>query len=310
VWCWLAHLFQRPAELPGTALVLRSPEQGTGKTTFVDTIGALVGRQHYISLSSMHQVTGRFSGHLADVLLVHAAEAIWGGDKNSEGILKAMITDPMETIERKHQDAFSVPNFKRVMISTNNEWPIARDTHDRRAVVCDVSAARARDRDYFSALREELDNGGREALMQALLEVDLSGWAPSQVPECLQELGWDIKIRSGSTAMQWYFQCLQAEYLVPDTPNEAVWPDDPIVKDDLHARYLRWCDRMRLMHPMHMPQFSRELISWGVAVGRPRFHGVQRPCFRLPDLDRARAKFSAVVGVPDSVWSTEVFADA
>jgi len=307
VWCWLAHLFQRPAELPGTAIVLRSVEQGTGKNTFVETIGKLVGRQHFIQLASMHQVTGRFSGHLADLLLVHANEAIWGGDKNAEGVLKGMITDAMETIERKHQDAFSVPNFKRVMISTNNEWPIARDAHDRRFVVCDVSPMHQRDRAYFGAIHEELNNGGYEALMQALLEVDISDWSPAAVPESLQELGWDIKIRSGSSVLKWYFQCLQAGYRVPGDPDIDQWPSEPIKKDHFHYSYLKWCERLREMHPLHMTQFSRELQSWGAKIGRPRFGGVQTPCFLLPELTAAREMFARVVGIPMEVWSTDYF---
>ena len=88
---WFAHLFQKPDELPGTALVLRG-RQGTGKGTMLKYLGALVG-QHYLELVQMGQVTGRFNAHMKDALLVHANEAIWGGDKASEGAIKAMITD-------------------------------------------------------------------------------------------------------------------------------------------------------------------------------------------------------------------------
>jgi len=104
VFRWAAHLFQKPAELPGVALVLRSGE-GTGKNWFAATLGKLVGQAHYVQLNSMIQLTGRFNGHLRDALLVFANEATWGGDKTAEGALKAMITDPDSTVEMKGRDA-------------------------------------------------------------------------------------------------------------------------------------------------------------------------------------------------------------
>jgi len=93
---WMAQLIQHPGDVPEIALVLRGL-QGTGKNTFVDTFGTLLG-VHYIPVHNMNQVTGRFNGHLATALLVHCNEAIWGGAKEAEGALKSMITDPKSAI--------------------------------------------------------------------------------------------------------------------------------------------------------------------------------------------------------------------
>src|SRR5437773_1759621 len=47
---WFAHLFQRPAELPEVALVLRGL-QGTGKGIVARAVGKLVGASHFIHLA-------------------------------------------------------------------------------------------------------------------------------------------------------------------------------------------------------------------------------------------------------------------
>jgi hypothetical protein len=50
---WMAHMIQRPWELPGTAVVLRGL-QGTGKNTFADILGRLVAR-HYGVVTSIER---------------------------------------------------------------------------------------------------------------------------------------------------------------------------------------------------------------------------------------------------------------
>ena len=71
VWRWLAHLFQKPGQLPDTGLVMRSVP-GCGKNFFVKALSELIGLQHFIQLTSTNQLTGRFNKHLSDLLLVHS----------------------------------------------------------------------------------------------------------------------------------------------------------------------------------------------------------------------------------------------
>lgn len=163
---WFAHLFQRQGELPGTALVLRG-RQGTGKGTMMMYLGIIVG-QHYLELVQMGQVTGRFNAHMKDALLVHANEAIWGGDKASEGAIKAMITDETSAVEFKGRDIITVKNYKRLVLASNNDWVVPRDMDDRRFFVLDVSDAHKEDQEYFDAIHAEMSAGGLEALMHHL----------------------------------------------------------------------------------------------------------------------------------------------
>ena len=67
---WMAHLVQKPAELPGVALVLIG-DQGTGKGSFVEPLGQILG-DHYQHATQMDKVLGRFNMHMAHALLVFA----------------------------------------------------------------------------------------------------------------------------------------------------------------------------------------------------------------------------------------------
>jgi len=305
VWGWLAHLFQKPAELPGTSLVLRG-KQGTGKNTFVDAIGQLVGKSHYISLTSLQQVTGRFSGHLADALLIFANEAIWGGDKSAEGALKAMVTDSLSAIERKGKDIVAMRNYKRLIVASNEDWIIPRGMDDRRFIIIDVSDEHKEDHAYFKAIKKQLMRGGLEALMQALMDADISGFDPRKIPERVRQSGWELKIRSGGSVLQWWFSILDQGYLTKEGGGYGdepfyLWPEK-MEKSELHRLYLRWCEQHRLQHPEIDVVMAKKLREWGLASKRQRENGERINRYLFPSLDELRSVFSIICNIPLSYW--------
>jgi len=136
---WMAHAVQEPAEMPRTALLLHSTE-GTGKGMFMDWLAPIFGR-HYFVVTSLENAIGHFNVHLSESLLVHANEAIWGGDKRSHGRLKALITDATTDVTAKGKDTIMINNFKRWVFASNADHPVPIDKGDRRFVVFEVSAA-------------------------------------------------------------------------------------------------------------------------------------------------------------------------
>ena len=58
-------------------------------------------------------------------------EAVWGGDRSTESILKQLITEPSMIIEMKGKDVFEVRSFLRLMLATNSEWasPVSLTDH-------------------------------------------------------------------------------------------------------------------------------------------------------------------------------------
>lgn len=180
---WLASIFQKP-DVVHTALVLCG-SQGVGKNCFVEPLGVLFG-SHYVLLSSMSELVSNFNYHLKNAVLIHANEALWGGNKKDIGAIKAMITEKRCLIEGKGKDRIMVKNYKHIILSSNEDWPVHLDPDDRRFFVLRVSEQHKEDRQYFKALQEELDNGGYEALLYDLLNEDLTGFEPRQLPSTNQ----------------------------------------------------------------------------------------------------------------------------
>jgi hypothetical protein len=178
---WFAQLVQQPEEKLGTAVVLRGKE-GTGKSIVGKTFGSLLG-PHYVPVAKPELVTGRFNGHLSNCLLLQAEEAFWAGDRAAAGALKDLITNDDLVVEFKGLEAIRMRNYVRLFATSNEDWVVPAGPTARRFAVFDVGEAHLGDKAYFRAIANELDNGGREALLDYLLNFDLSKVDLRSVPK-------------------------------------------------------------------------------------------------------------------------------
>ena len=169
---FFAHMVQKPHEKAGVSLVLRGSE-GVGKGFLANMIGRLFP-EHYVVVSQREHLVGRFNAHLTRALMVFVDEAFWAGDKQGEGTLKHLVTDPELLIEGKFKDGYMVKNLSRLIIASNENWVVPAGLKARRWAVLDVADTHERDRPYFVAITEEMENGGLEAFMHLLRTFDLS----------------------------------------------------------------------------------------------------------------------------------------
>lgn len=306
---YFAHMIQRPRELPETAVVFRGGE-GTGKNTFFRAITSIVGNTHSIMLTSINQVAGRFSGHLADVLFVLCNESIWGGDKVHQGVLKSLISDEIQPIEDKGMKIKSIRNYKRTAFSTNENWAVPRGGDDRRFVIFDVQNTRKGDWDYWNAINMEMDNGGIEAIMFKLANLDLGDWQPRMIPNRLKENGYEIKIRSMGSVEQWWISVLQRGWLVKDRGNASdgweMGMGESILCDVLIRDYVMWCQDWKIAHPEHPVVLGKLMKAFGVETSRPRAGNVGRKTFyKVPALDEAREICRQMYAFPADVWGAD-----
>ena len=139
VWSWLAHLVQKPNEL--SPVIVLMGEQGTGKNTFVNPIGEIFGL-HYLPLDNTNQFLGNFNFHLKNAVLIHGNEAVWGGNKQALGKLKAMVTEKDCVIEGKGKDQIRMRNFKHLILSSNEDWPVHLERDARRFLILNVSSSK------------------------------------------------------------------------------------------------------------------------------------------------------------------------
>lgn len=176
---WLAHMFQRPMEKPGVALVLKSVE-GTGKGTFFEPLKRILGA-HASQINGAYQLTGRFNAILANQQLLFADEVDLTDPKAADK-LKGYITEPRVCLERKGNDAVQVANYSRFMFASNHDQVIRAGGRERRFLVLEPSSKHAQQHDYFSNLWEWIENEGPSHLLHYLLKYDISNFNPRKAP--------------------------------------------------------------------------------------------------------------------------------
>jgi hypothetical protein len=204
VIAWLADIVQRPDKKPGTSLVLRG-KMGVGKTKFGEVFGSLLG-PHYVSVSDPRYVTGQFNSHLVSCLLLHADEGFWAGDKKAEGKLKDLVTGNSHFIEYKGKEPVRVDNYVRLLVTGNPDWLVPAGFDERRFAVFDVGDAHMDDHAYFAAIDSEMNNGGREGLLDLLLGLDPSVINLRTIPKTAAL--FEQKLASLSPEQGWWLDTL------------------------------------------------------------------------------------------------------
>ena len=219
---WFANIFQHPEQKMGTSLVLRG-KMGTGKTKVGEVFGSMLGT-HYVSVSDPRYVTGRFNSHLVSCLLLHCDEAFWAGDHAAEGKLKDLITGQDHLIEFKGKEPIKVRNYVRLLVTGNPDWLVPAGLEERRFAVLDVGEGHIQDTAYFAGIDEQMDNGGREALLDYLLKFDLKNVDLRTIPKTAALL--DQKISTFNPMQGWWLDTLmrgQLPGLLPDESPKGYW---------------------------------------------------------------------------------------
>ncbi|MEX1313826.1 MAG: DUF5906 domain-containing protein [Desulfotignum sp.] len=305
VMAWLARIVQDPGgERPGTAIVLRG-KQGTGKGIFVNTFGSLLGC-HFIQIAQAGQITGRFNHQLKDVVLVFVDEGFWAGDKQAEGVLKNMITEPHINIEQKGKDIIRVKNNVNLIMASNNEWVVPAGLEERRFFVLDVSDEHIQDKKYFAAVVNQMNNGGLEAMLHDLLEMDISGidLRTFQQTEGL----FEQKLYSMSTVQKYWYERLRdgtmrpaaaAEYNPGEYSSNNVfdgWPGE-VAREDQYRDYQNFVEDLKDRYPLSAEEFGMQIkkLCPCVKQKRPRISGKRTYVRIFPGLQKCREDFEKII---------------
>lgn len=259
----IAQRAQNPrGEKPGVAVVMKGG-RGAGKGTFAQAIGGIFG-SHFLHVTSPNQFIGRFNQHLKDCLVLFADEAFWAGDKTGEGILKALITEPTIRVEPKGKDSFSVKNHVSIIMASNNDWVIPAGLDERRFFVLEVSNDRRQDHEYFKALHDEMNNGGREAMLDDLLNVDLSNANLRDVP---QTTGlFEQKLLSSDSVTKFWFSRLQNGAQLREDRSWASFTET----QKLYDEYVRYAQNLKVTRVEDDALFSRTIRRLCPRIRGPR----------------------------------------
>ena len=297
---WMAHTVQFPEERIGVAIVLRG-RQGTGKGVMCTEFGKLFG-PHFVHIHRDQHLLGKFNSHLMGALVIYADEAFWAGDKASEGVLKAMITEETVFIEMKGKDAIPFDNYARLLIASNQSWVVPADLDDRRFFLVDVGESHAQDHGYFSALIQEMENGGRDALLHHLLNFDLSDVNLRKFPKT--QAHWENKLFTMPTAGKFFFERLMEGKL---THRADRW-ERVIERSILHDEYIMFAEKIGQNRRSTETEIGIQLNKYfrnpKVKRDKKNIDGQQRLVYIFPSLGECRKAFEDITGIQHE-WPSE-----
>jgi hypothetical protein len=210
---WMAYAVQFP-DRPGQIAVVLQGKQGAGKSIYANAFGSLFGR-HFLPISDPKHLIGSFNRHLQDCVVLFADEAFYAGDKKHGSILKALITEESLVIEPKGIDSIVSPNYLHLIMASNEQWVVPAALDDRRFFVLTVDDSKVGNFEYFQAIQDELDHGGRERLLYELQSVDLNGFNIRNVPktEGLRQQ----QILTMKPAEEWWYEKITRGSLFEDS---------------------------------------------------------------------------------------------
>jgi hypothetical protein len=235
-----AWFVQNPDKQAGVVLVLKSREEGTGKSTVGYVLLKIFG-QHGLLVDDKERLLGRFTDHLETACFILAEEILFAGDLKSADKMKSMITSDVLQIEGKYRKCRQVQNHMKVVATTNHDHAVAAGVRDRRNVVFDVGNERVGDRNWFNALYRDLDDGGTSEFLWLLQNLKLGDWHPRQIIKT-DETAQQQRM-SGDAISQWCQSCVMADAIIGFDGGVERDLGALVAFADLQSAYTGFCKR-------------------------------------------------------------------
>ena len=296
----MCKMIQQPESKKGEgiAVALRGA-QGTGKSFFIEHFGKLFGSA-FLKVDDTSRLTRSFNSNLMNKILVFGDEAIWGGNKRDQAVLKSLISSETINIEMKYAEPFVMPNYIRLFSATNDDWLAPVEKGNRRWFTLEMSEAHTRDKAYFSAIAKDLEDGGYRDMLHRL-----------QVPERF-ETDFQHEMPTTATALesldrglnpcdQFIKRFIQSNYGRSVDYRQSVKDDTPyvVLSSELYAFYKAYLDDERIQRVESPATLGRSLFK--MVPDRQRLkvtvdkHQVQ--AYSLPRIDMACASAAKHLGV-------------
>lgn len=154
---WIGQMIQFP-EIKSNCPTFISKE-GAGKGTLMKLLEKMLGSAKVFETTNpSRDVWGDFNGRMANTFLINLNELSKKETLESEGKIKALITDSKMTINNKGSNQYDIQSYHRFIISTNNEEPVNSKKDDRRKFIIRCSDELIGNRDYFNTFYKYLDD--------------------------------------------------------------------------------------------------------------------------------------------------------
>lgn len=210
----LAWFVQNPDEHAEVVLVLKSREQGTGKSTVGKVMLDIFGKHGFL-VDDKDRLLGRFNDWLETACFVLAEEILFAGDLRSDDKMKSIVTGDLLQVESKYRTCRQVLNRTKFIATTNHDHAVAAGSRERRKVVYDISNEHVGDRAWFDALYRDLADGGTSEFLWLLQNLQLGTWHPRLIIKTEETA--EQQRMSGDSVSQWSQSCINSDAIaVPD----------------------------------------------------------------------------------------------
>ncbi len=202
---YIAHILQKPYELPKTAIILKS-KQGYGKDTLIDIIERLIGKKHVFRTADLDDVFGQYNVGIRDRLLLQLNEVEGKTGYANKEKLKNMITEQHSVIREKYISQYDQINYIRLWILSNNLNPIEISYDDRRFAVFKAHHKKP-SKEYFDRLHNMKDNDNEmNVLFNYLMKMDINEFSPP-IDRPLTEAYENMKQHNQNPIYQFLWDC-------------------------------------------------------------------------------------------------------
>jgi hypothetical protein len=178
---WLAHIVQRPEELPHTSYLMVTEQTGIGRNWLASVMSRVLRSYVAAGVSLAPILDGKFNGRLSQKLLAVVDETREGMSERRYvrgEALKSLITEEHRHIDMKYGLQTVEKNCCRWLMFSNHYDALPFDNNDRRVIVIQNPTERA-DPAYYEHIYGLVDNPHFIGSVRKYLEtLDLANFKP------------------------------------------------------------------------------------------------------------------------------------
>jgi len=239
---YLAHMIQKPFDLPGVALVITG-SKGTGKDTLGDFLQEwIVGTHLSTNYSTNKQFFNTHDTGKLNKLLIKLEETSRKDCFENASELKATITARQITCNPKGIKEITADNMARYIFTTNKPNPVDMSDNERRFVLLPSSPSKRGDTKFWSDVRQVMFtfNGGK-TVADYLVARDISEFQIRKLPE--NDFQKSI-VQSERTSEEKFIE---------------QWDGTNTKASDLYKTYLEFCLEHRINYEGNVGEFGKKL---------------------------------------------------
>jgi Family of unknown function (DUF5906) len=286
----LAWFVQNPDKHAEVVLVLKSREQGTGKSTVGKVMLDIFGKHGFL-VDDKDRLLGRFNDWLETACFVLAEEILFAGDRKADDKMKSMVTSPSLQVEGKFRTLREVPNRTKYIATTNHDHAVAAGSRERRKIVYEVGNEHVGDRAYFDALYRDLTDGGTSEFLWLLQNIKLADWHPRMIIKTDETT--EQQRMSGDSVSQWCQSCIEADEITLSDESRCHTLGSLVPFPDLLSAYTEFCKQTG-QRPVAPETFGSECT---------KFFGAKKRLTPIPPSNKRPSGYHVPTG---SLWQQEL----